>query len=217
MTIKLYDNSHANAPIRVRIVLLLKEIPFERVQVEFDSERSRKEPTSYQTLNPQAMVPTLADEDFVLWQSMAIAEYLDERFPIPPLLPADPRGKARVKSLAMMIACDAQPLVNFRVREFLRREYAFPDAEVLRWVRHWLSESLVDYERAIASSSATRRFSHGDSPTLADVYLFPHVLHAKRFAVPLDAYPTVMRIFEACEAIPAFCNARPNEATMSPE
>jgi maleylacetoacetate isomerase len=212
MTLKLYDNSHANAPVRVRVVLLLKGVAFERIPVEFDSERAANHTASYQELNPQAMVPTLVDGDFVLWQSLAIAEYLDERFPSPPLLPSDPRGRARVKSLAMMIACDAQPLVNYRVREFLRRDCALPDAEVLRWVRHWLSESLAAYERAIAGNPATGRFSHGDSPTLADVFLFAHVLHAQRFTVPLAAYPTVLRVFAACEAIPAFDRARPEES-----
>ncbi len=209
---KLYDNIHANAPIRVRIVLLLKNIPFERIPVGFSSERNRTNPTSYDALNPQGMVPVLADENFVIWQSLAIAEYLDELFPTPPLLPADSRGKAHVRSLALMIACDAQPLANFRVREFLIREFGLPDAEMLRWVRHWLAESLTDYETAIVRHSTPGRFSYGNSPTLADVYLFPHVLHAKRFGVPLDAYPAVMRIFNECMAIPAFYNARSEDA-----
>jgi maleylacetoacetate isomerase len=209
MAIKLYDNSYANAPIRVRAALLLKGIAFDRVVVDFDSVRSRREIAAYQVLNPQALVPTLVDGDFVFGQSLAIIEYLEERYPIPPLLPADPQGRARVRSLALMIACEAQPLVNFRVREFLRLDYALPDAEVLRWVRHWLTESLVHYEKAIANHPATGRFSHGESPTLADVCLFAHVLHAKRFEVPLDAYPTVIRIFRECMAIPAFYEAQP--------
>ena len=208
---KLYDNIYANAPIRVRIVLLMKKIAFERVSVGFNSETNRTNPTSYHALNPQGMVPALADENFILWQSLAIAEYLDELFPSPPLLPADSRGRARVRSLALMIACDAQPLANYRVREFLIREFALPDTEMLRWVRHWLAESLTDYETAIIRYSMTGRFSYGNSPTLADVYLFPHVLHAKRFGVPLDAYPTVTRIFNECMPIPAFYNAQSEE------
>lgn len=208
MTLKLYDNAFASAPVRVRIVLLLKGIPFERVPVPFDYGQGLPPTQTYRSLNPQAMVPSIAEGDFVLWQSLAIAEYLEERHPTPPLLPADARGRARVRCLAAMIACDAQPLVNFRVRERLRQDFGVPEAEVLRWVRHWIAETLAHYERAVAANLATGRFSHGDTPTLADAYLFPHVLHARRFGVPLDAYPTVMRIFEECMAIPAFRDSR---------
>ena len=213
MTVKLYDNTFASAPVRVRIVLLLKQIPFERVPVEFDYGQGLEETTSYQSLNPQAMVPAIADGDFVLWQSMAIAEYLDELYPVPPILPADPRGRARVRCLASMIACDAQPIVNFRVRERLERDFGLTHDEVLRWVRHWLAESLAHYEHAVSGKSSTGRFSHGDTPSLADVYLFPHVLHARRFDVPLGAYPTVMRIFQECMAIPAFRDSRSKESS----
>lgn len=208
MTLRLYDNAFASAPVRVRIVLLLKRIPFERVQVAFDYGQSLPPTAAYRSLNPQAMVPAIAEGDFVLSQSLAIAEYLDERYPTPPILPAGARGRARVRSLAAMIACDAQPIVNFRVRERLKHDFGMPEVEVLRWVRHWLAEALAHYEQAVAGNAATGRFSHGDTPTLADICLFPHVLHARRFGVPLDAYPTVMGIFDECMAIAAFRDSR---------
>jgi maleylacetoacetate isomerase len=211
MTIKLFDHDFANAPVRVRIVLALKQIPHERIVV--DVYRGRQSSIGpYDAINPQEMVPALMDDDFLVWQSLAIIEYIDERFPRPPMLPNDARGRARVRSLAQMIACDAQPLVNFRVREVLQRDYGFADADVRRWVSGWLTRSLADLERTLASHPTTGRFCYGDEPTLADVLLFPHVLIARRYSVPLGAYPTVKRIVEACAAMPAFANAQPTAA-----
>ena len=206
-TVTFYDNPSANAPIRVRIVLLLKQVAFEPVLVDVYSPDGEAV-ASDSALNPQRMVPALRDGEFVLSQSMAIIEYLEERFPEPPILPGDARGRARVRSLAQLIACDAQPLVNFRVREALRHEFGLPEGEVRRWVVEWLARSLRDLEASLARHSSTGRYCHGDTPTLADVCLFPHVLIAQRFGVPLDDYPTVMRVFEACRDVPAFRDAQ---------
>lgn len=212
MTLKLYDNPYASAPVRVRIVLQLKGLPFERIPVAFDYHQSLLPTAAYRGVNPQAMVPAIVEGDFVLWQSLAIVEYLEECHPSPPILPRDARGRARVRCLAAMIACDAQPMVNFRVRERLKHDFGMAEEEVLRWVRQWLSETLAQYEQAVAADPATGRLSHGDTPTLADVCLFPHVLHAKRFGVPLDPYRTVLRIFDECMAIPAFRDSRSEQA-----
>ncbi len=211
MTVRVFDNRLANAPIRVRIVLSLKQVAFERIPVDvYQNPMVGTRP--YDAINPQSMVPALMDDDFLVWQSLAIIEYLEDRFPQPKILPSDARGRARVRSLAQMVACDAQPLVNFRVREALRRDYGFAEHDVQRWVSAWLTRSMIDLEKAIADHPATGHFCHGDEPTMADVCLFPQVLIAKRFSVTLDAYRTVMRIYDACCAVPAFANARPDNA-----
>jgi maleylacetoacetate isomerase len=203
---KLYDYAFSNAPVRARIVLYLKNVPFDRVGVDLLECRQPGE-GSFREVNPQGMVPTLVDGDLVLNQSVAIAEYLDEIHPAPRLLPRDAKGRARVRSLALMIACDGQPVVNLRIRRFLTGELGFSRAAMLAWVRHWLATSLTEYETMLVRYPVQGTFSHGEEVTLADVFLVPHVVLATRFGVDLSPYRRAMEIHQRCASIDAFKRA----------
>jgi len=203
---KLYDYSFSNAPVRARIVLYLKNVPFDRIEVDL-LHCKQTDGHSLLELNPQGMVPTLVDGNLMLNQSVAIAEYLDEVFPTPSLMPRDAKGRARVRSLALMIACDGQPLVNLRVRRFLTGELRFSHQAMLSWVRHWLASSLREYEAMLARNPAGGNFSHGDTPTLADVFLIPQVQLARRFGVDFAPYPSILKVHDRCMLLPAFQRA----------
>ena len=203
---KLYSYAFSNAPVRARIVLYLKGIPFDRIEVDL-LQCKDSNGDSFFEINPQGMVPTLVDGDLILTQSVAIAEYLDEVFPTPRLMPTNPKGRARVRSLALMIACDGQPLVNLRVRRFLTRNLHFSNAAMLSWVRHWLASSLREYEAMLKKSLFTGSFSHGDAPTLADAFLVPQVLLARRFGVNLTPYTLVLKVHDQCMSLAPFQRA----------
>lgn len=213
---KLYDYAFSNAPVRIRIVLYLKKVPFDRIEVDLlrcDAAPSRV----LHGLNPQGMVPTLVDGDLVINQSLAIAEYLEEVFPHPNLLPKDARERARVRSLAQMIACDGQPLVNLKVRRFLTGTLRFSREGMLSWVQHWLANSLRDYDAMLERSSMRGPYSHGDGPTLADAFLIPQVQLARRFQVDLAPYSSVMRVHDQCMSISAFQEATAEYLLKDPE
>ena len=213
---KLYDYAFSNAPVRVNIVLYLKNIPFDRVEVDL-LRCKQADGDSLLDLNPQGMVPTLVDGDLMLNQSVAIAEYLDEVFPTPRLMPSDAKGRALVRSLALMIACDGQPLVNLRIRRFLTRELGFSRDEMLAWVRRWLAGSLREFEAMLKKSPARGRYSYGDSPTLADVFLVPQVLLAKRFGVDPAEFADVLKVHQECMRLDAFRKAAEKYVLEDPE
>jgi maleylpyruvate isomerase len=196
---KLYDYAWSNAPVRARIALYLKGVPFDRIGVDLV-----KSDDAFLQVNPQGLVPALVDGETVIHQSIAIVEYLDETFPAPRLLPADPRGRARVRSLALMIACDGQPVVNLRVRRFLTAELGFPRQAMMAWVRHWLELSLSEYEAVLERYPVQGGFSHGNEVTLADVFLVPHMVLAKRFGVDLSPFRRALAIQERCMTLAAF-------------
>jgi maleylacetoacetate isomerase/maleylpyruvate isomerase len=153
------------------------------------------------------LVPLLRDGDHVLTQSLAIIEYLEETHPQPPLLPADPVERARVRALALDIACEIHPLNNLRVLRYLVRDMKLSDDDKNRWYRHWVETGLEVVERQLAAQPAT--YCHGEQPTLADCTLVPQIFNARRFDCRLDAVPHVMRVFDACMKLPAFENTRP--------
>jgi maleylacetoacetate isomerase len=164
----------------------------------------------YLALNPQGLVPALAlDEGAVLTQSLAIVEYLDETHPEPPLLPADPIGRARVRAIALSIACDIHPLDNLRVLNYLIGTLGVAREQKDGWYRYWIDVGFEALEKALARDRARGRFCHGDAPTLADVCLVPQMANARRFDIDLSPYPTLMRIESACLALPAFADAAP--------
>jgi maleylacetoacetate isomerase/maleylpyruvate isomerase len=164
------------------------------------------------------LIPTLVDGDGPpIHQSLAIIEYLDEIIPQPPLLPADTRGKARVRGLAMMVACDAHPLIVPRVREFLEHELGLPEETRMKWLRHWVNEGLKALEAQLSRSSATGRFCHGDAPTVADLCLVSHVTAAQYFECDVAPFPTVARIVETCVALEAFARAHPLQQPGAPK
>ncbi|MGD9765490.1 MAG: maleylacetoacetate isomerase [Candidatus Binatia bacterium] len=204
----LYTYYRSSAAYRVRIALELKGLSAERVEI--DLRRGDQRAAAYLARNPQGLVPALAAGPEVLIQSLAIIEYLDELVPDPPLLPATPLGRARVRGLAQVIASDIHPLNNLRVLRYLESALGVGENERLRWYRHWIAEGLSAIEQLLATRAETGTFCHGDAPTLADICLVPQVHNARRYACPLDAYPVTCAIDEACRALPAFQRAHPD-------
>lgn len=206
---KLYDYFRSSAAYRVRIALNLKGIePDERtfVHLRIGSQRAQ----DYLALNPQGLVPALAlDDGSVLTQSLAIVEYLDETHREPPLLPPDPAGRARVRAIALSIACEIHPLNNLRVLNYLIGTLGVSREQKDGWYRYWIDVGFEALEKTLARDGATGRFCHGDTPTLADVCLVPQMANARRFEIDLSPYPTLIRIESACNALPAFAAAAP--------
>ena len=205
---KLYNYFRSSASYRVRIALALKGLEYDYVPVHLVKDEQFKE--SYAAVSASRLVPTLLDGDRVLTQSLAIIEYLDEIHPEPPLLPRDAAGRARVRSLAFDVACEIHPLNNLRVLRYLVRDMKVGDEDKNRWYRHWVETGLETVERQL-DSPATGRFCHGDAPTLADIVLVPQIFNAQRYDCRLDHVPRVMRVFDACMALPAFEGTQPSK------
>jgi maleylacetoacetate isomerase/maleylpyruvate isomerase len=210
---RLYSYFRSSASYRVRIALALKNLPFEYTAVHL--VKNEQLAPAFRALAPAELVPALVVDDAaageaVLTQSLAIIEYLDETHPEPPLLPADALGRARVRAIALDIACEIHPLDNLRVLRYLQRELKVSDDDKDRWYRHWVESGLEVVERQLAGNPATGRFCHGDRPGLADCVLVPQIFNAKRMACRLDHVPTVMRVFDACMAEPAFASTQPS-------
>jgi maleylpyruvate isomerase len=206
---KLYGYFRSSAAYRVRIALGLKGLPYEYAAVHLRKGEQRT--ATYRALNAQALVPTLEDDRGSFTQSLAIIEYLDERYPQPPLLPDVPEARARVRAIALAIACDIHPLDNLRVLQYLLRTLGVSEDAKNAWYRHWIDVGLSALESQLAGEAATGTFCHGGSPTLADVCLVPQLANARRSSIPLDAYPTLLRIEAACNALPAFAAAAPEK------
>lgn len=205
---ELYSYFRSSASYRVRIALALKGLTYDYVPVHLVKREHLKPPFS--ALLPAQLVPLLKDGDALVSQSIAIIEYLDETHPQPPLLPADALGRARVRALALDVACEIHPLNNLRVLRYLTGEMKLSEDDKNRWYRHWVETGLDAVERQLAASPATGRFSHGDSPTLADVLLVPQIFNAQRMDCRLDHVPTVMRVFGECMALEAFTASQPS-------
>lgn len=212
----LYGYWRSSAAYRVRIALNLKGLAYETRPVHLVRDGGEQHAPEFQALNPQALVPCLVDQGQVFTQSLAIMEYLDETRPTPPLLPADPAGRARARALAQVVACDLHPLGNLRVLQHLASQFGADEAAKGVWSRHWISEGLRALEAMLAGHVATGRFCHGDTPTIADACLVPQVYNAVRWKVPLDEYPTIRRIHEACEGLAAFRLAAPEAQPDAP-
>lgn len=206
---ELYSYFRSSASYRVRIALALKGLAPDYHPVHLVKNEQLGE--SYAAVSASRLVPALRDGDAVLTQSIAIIEYLDETHPEPPLLPRDPVGRARVRALSLDIACEIHPLNNLRVLRYLVRDLKVTDDDKNRWYKHWIETGLVTVEQQLASQPATGRFCHGDTPTMADCVLVPQIFNAQRFGCRLDHVPTVMRVFEACMALPAFDGTQPSQ------
>jgi maleylacetoacetate isomerase/maleylpyruvate isomerase len=202
---ELYNYHRSSASYRVRIALALKGLDYDYKPVHLAKNEHLHE--SYAAVSASRLVPVLQHGDYRLTQSLAIIEYLEETHPQPPLLPADPAGRARVRALALDVACEIHPLDNLRVLRYLVRDMKVSDDDKNRWYRHWVETGLEVVERQLAAQPA--RFCHGDTPTLADCTLVPQIFNAQRFECRLDHVPQVMRVFDACMALPAFQNTRP--------
>ena len=204
------------ASFRVRIALNLKGLPADVTFVDLDADAHRSD--DYRRLNPQMALPALVEDDgTVLFQSLAIVEYLDEKYPDPPLLPADAAGRARVRALALMVACEGHPLLVPRVRRYLDRELNLRDEQQTAWRRHWTIDTLTALEGHLAGHKATGKFCHGDTPTLADICMVGHVTAAVNQQIDLAPYPFLKRIFETAMALPEFASAHPLAQPDTPE
>ena len=170
----------------------------------------------YAALNPQQLVPTLTHGVRVIRQSLAILEYLDEAWPSPRLLPMTARDRARVRSLAQLVAADIHPLNNLRVMRYFEQTWSVPQSERDEWTKHWIVEGFDAMEALLANDAATGTYCHGQTPGLADCCLVPQVFNARRFGVDMAAYPTIERIEAACLALPAFDAARPERQPDAP-
>jgi maleylacetoacetate isomerase len=209
---KLHGYFRSSAAFRVRIALNLKKLDHESVSVRLPRGDQRN--PKFLGVNPQGLVPALEDPGLensgqALIQSLPIIEYLDEIYPRPPLLPPDAAGRARVRGLAAIVACDIHPLNNLRVLRYLHRTLGQDEAALAVWYNHWIAEGFGAIEPLLATDSRTGRFCHGDMPGLADIALAPQVVNAERYRLDLAPYPTITRIFEACMKLDAFAAAHP--------
>ncbi len=204
---KLYNYFRSSASFRVRIALELKGLAYEYRAVHL-AKGEQKQP-EFTALTAEGLVPLLElDDGRRLSQSMAIIEYLDETHPQPALLPADAAGRARVRALAQIVACEIHPLNNLRVLKYLVKELSLGDVAKNGWYRHWVRLGLESYEAQLAAQAG--RYSHGETPTLADCCLVPQIFNAQRFDCDLSGLPRTMAVFEACMKLPAFQRAQPS-------
>lgn len=207
---KLIGYFRSSAAFRVRIALNIKGITVDHAFRHL--RKGEHKAPDYVALNPQKLLPSLVlDSGEVLTQSLAILEYLEEVHPEPPLLPKDPVGRARVRSLALLSTADIHPIQNLRVMAYLREKYQQSEEGTFAWSRHWIETGFTAYESSVADNPATGMFSHGDRPTMADLCLVPQIFNAGRFKVDMTPFPTLKRIFDNCMKLPAFDLAQPSK------
>tara|TARA_R110000787_G_scaffold36875_10_gene93986 strand:+ start:892 stop:1554 length:663 start_codon:yes stop_codon:yes gene_type:complete len=208
MTFRLHNFFRSSTSTRLRAALNLKGLAYDYIPYVLRDGETRT--PEYLAKNPQGLVPTLEREDGTfLTQSLSIIEWLDETHPEPALLPADPDGRARVRALSYMIACEIHPLNNLRVLFRLRDQFGADEDAQKEWFTHWVSTTFDAFEAELARSDKTGVFCHGDNPTLADICLFGQVWNNRRFGIPLDRWPTIARIFASLDQMPAFQKAAP--------
>jgi maleylpyruvate isomerase len=215
MALKLYTYWRSSAAYRVRIALHLKSLPFESVPKHLLRDGGEQRKPDYLAVNPQGLVPALADDGFVVPQSLAICEYLEEIHPEPRLLPGSARDRAIVRGMAMAIACDTHPLNNLPILGYLKREFGADDEAVHRWVAHWIDRGFRALERWVGScagaptSADEQHHCYGVQVTLADVFLVPQMYNARRFKVDVTPYPRLVATARHLESLPAFVAAQP--------
>ena len=217
---ELYSFWRTSATYRVRVAFNLKGVQPQEHNVNLDAGEQRSE--AFLKLNPMAAIPALVDRgagqsSAPLTQSLAILEFLDETYPAPPLLPADAHGRARVRSLAAMLAADTHPLITPRVKKYLTSAGKFDDAAWRAWQIHWFSTGLQALEQRLASEAQTGTFCHGDTPTMADICLASIIVVMRIFKIDVAGIPTVLRIMAACEKLDAFAKADPARQVGAPQ
>lgn len=213
---KFYSFWRSLAAYRVRIALNLKGItPDEVIDINLLQGKQRED--AFRAVNPMMALPALLDgDDQVLFESLAILEYLDETHPNPPLLPKDPKARARVRGLAQIVACDSHPLIVPRVREYLEHELKIDEAGRTKWIHNWLGAALKAIETNLAGNPQTGKFCQGDQFTIADICLLSQATGAFFFKLDMTPYPTVRRIVENCQAIDAVARAHPLKQPGAP-
>ena len=192
---------------RLRIALNLKGLAYDYVAV--DLRKNEHQGASFKSLNPQGLVPALVDGDLVLTQSVAIIEWLEERYPTPALLPADLNDRAHVRALAALVGCDIHPVNNKRILDTLRASFGADDTAINHWCGTWISAGFDAYEALLAADGRRTGFSFGNAPTLTDAYLIPQIDSARRFKVDLARWPRIMEVDANCNALDAFQRAAP--------
>lgn len=206
--LKLYGYFRSSSSYRVRIALNLKGVDYEQTFVHLQKGEQFAE--DYVALNPQQQLPSLITEQGdVMVQSPAILEWIEEAYPEPALLPSDAVGRQRVRAMAAVPGCDIHPIGNLRVLQYLRDEFDQEEEGVFAWARHWIELGFTGLEKLVADHPSTGRFCHGDTPTLADIYLVPQVFNGQRFKADMNKFPTLQRIYEACQEMDAFDKAFP--------
>ena len=206
---KLYNFFRSGTSHRLRIALHLKGLATDYVAVDLRVEEHLK--SAFKAVNPQGLVPALDTGEQVLIQSPAIIEWLEEKYPTPALLPRDPVRRAQVRALAAIVGCDIHPINNRRILEYLRHTFGANDDAINAWCGTWISAGFDAYEALLAADTKRGRFSHGDTPTLADCYLIPQVESARRFKVDLTKWPLIMAVEKACMELEAFQKAAPSK------
>jgi maleylpyruvate isomerase len=207
---KLYTYFRSSAAYRVRIALNLKGLKYDAVPVHLLRGGGEQLQANYIKMNPSGLVPTFQDDFITLTQSMAILEYLEDEYPEVPLMPKDSAGRARVRELAQIVACDIHPVNNLRVLRYLVHELGLSDEAKTQWYRHWLVGGLDVLEKHLARDPSAGPLCHGYLPTIADCFLVPQVFNAQRQGIDIAVYPNIARINAACAEIPAFVAAHPS-------
>jgi maleylacetoacetate isomerase len=213
LTLELYGFWRSSASYRVRIALNLKALPYVTHAVNLVRDGGEQFSAAYRAVNPQSRVPTLVHNGQRFSQSLAIIEYLDETFPDHRLVPRDPVDRARVRMLSQLIACDIQPLQNTSTTHYLKEQMHQDEAAVTAWLREWIIRGLDAYNAHLERDHLSGKFSHGDTPTMADCCLIPQLYAAQRFGVEPTRYPRLALIAENCHAMSAFAHAHPAKQT----
>jgi maleylacetoacetate isomerase len=211
LNLELYSYWRSSAAYRVRIALNLKALPYVTHGVNLLRDGGDQWTAAYREVNPQSRVPTLVHKGQRFTQSLAIIEYLDETFPDHRLIPRDPADRARVRMLSQIIACDIQPLQNTSTTQYLKDKLHLDEAAVTAWLREWITRGLDAFNAHLARDQLSGRFSHGDTPTMADCCLMPQLFAASRFGIEVTRYPRLALIAENCAAMSAFQHAHPSK------
>lgn len=214
---RLYSYWRSSSAYRVRIALNLKGLDYETIPVHLVRDGGEQHSESFRRVNPQQLVPALEWQNTVIMQSCAIIEFLEDRWPAPPLLPADAGARARVRSLAQLVACEIQPLNNLRVLIELRQRFGADEEQVRHWYQHWLGLGFSALEAELRRTAASADFCAGNTPGMADAFLIPQVYNARRYDFDLTAYPEIERIDANCANHPAFIAAAPENQPDAPE
>jgi len=212
---KLYGYYRSSASYRVRIILNVKGLQWDYMPVRLD--KGEQLGLEHADRNPMQLVPVLDTGEALLAQSVAIAEYLETRYPEPPLLPADDVARARVRDMVQIVASDIQPIANLRVLQYIRSRYDLDDEQVAEWARHWIGLGFRAFEKRAAEFSTSGRFAFGDSLSLADVFLMPQAYNALRFDLDMTPFATIRGIVEHCSTIDAVAAAHPSLQPDAPE
>lgn len=206
----LHNYFRSSSSYRVRIALNLKGLPYDYVAVHLNREGGEQFRPEFKSLNPQGLVPVLCEGDIELSQSLAILEYLEEKYPDPALLPKSIEDRARVRQQALAIACEIHPLNNLRVLKFITGSLGMSEDAKMNWIKHWTELGLSALEQELSRSKQRGRFCFGDTPTMADCCLVPQLFNAQRFGIDLAPYPTLVKINDECGKLPEFERAHPS-------